>query len=198
MNLLKILPLSRRMLDVMFEIYANDNAYLRGIAKTLRINPSLTARLLNKMYDAKILSKSKKGVEIIYSLNKSRDYGILVSLLEEYHLEKAGEKYSLLKTMISLLINNHDIYESSRYVCIFGSYAAGNASKDSDIDMLFVNDNAQMISKACREMSSVIGKKINPLAYSKKKYEKELAKKEPFLSSIINNVKNRLIIKDNT
>ena len=42
MNFLKILPLSKRRLDVLFEIYARGEDYLRNISKNLKMNPSLT------------------------------------------------------------------------------------------------------------------------------------------------------------
>lgn len=195
MNFLKILPLSKRRMDVLFEIYAKGEDYLRNISKNLRMNPSLTFNILNKLYDSQFIIKRKLGKEIQYSLNRNRDYNLLINLLEEYQFEKTIEKVKILKTMISLLINNKELMKSSHKIYLFGSYVLGNYSKDSDIDLLFVNEDKKIVGRACREISVVIGKNLNPLIYREEKFESDLSKKEPLLDSIVNKSKNRVIIK---
>ena len=91
MNFLKLLPLSKGKMDVLLEIYAETD-YLRSISKKLGINPSYAFILLHQLHDAQVLVQKKKGKEVEYSLNKNRDYNLLVNLLEEYHLEKVMEK----------------------------------------------------------------------------------------------------------
>ena len=47
MNILKLLPLNKGSLDVLFEIYAEGEDYLRSISKKLKMNPSLVFNILN-------------------------------------------------------------------------------------------------------------------------------------------------------
>src|SRR3989338_6211472 len=122
MNFLKILPLSKGRLDVLFEIYAEGEDYLRNISKKLKMNPSLAFNILNRLYDSKFIIKKKIGREVQYSLNKNRDYEILAGLLEEYHFEKIIDKSKALKTAINLLINNKELMKSSYKIYLFGSY----------------------------------------------------------------------------
>ena len=187
MNFLKILPLSKRRLDVLFEIYAKGEDYLRNISKSLRMNPSLTFNILNRLHDSQFIIKRKLGKEVQYSLNRNRDYILLVSLLEEYYFEKTIKKVKTLKAMINLLINNKELMKSSHKIYLFGSYVLGNYSKDSDIDLLFVNEDKKLVGKACREISVVVGKNLNPLIYTKEGFKSDLSKKEPLLDSIVNN-----------
>jgi len=195
MNFLKTLPLSKGRLDVLFEIYAEGEDYLRNISKKLKMNPSLAFNILNKLYDAKFLTKRKLGKEVQYSLNKSRDFDILVKLLEEYNFERILERSKILKTTINLLVNNKELIKSSDKIYLFGSYVSGSPTKKSDIDMLFVNENRKLVGKTCREISVITGIDINPLIYTKKKFKADLSNKEPLLSSIVNNIKNRAVIK---
>ena len=195
MNFLKILPLSKGRLDVLFEIYAERENYLRNISKTLKMNPSLTFNILKKLYDSQFIIKRKLGKEVQYSLNNNRDYDMLINLLEEYHIEKIIEKEKILKVIINLLINNIELINSSYKIYLFGSYILGDFTKESDVDILFVNENRKLVGKSCREISVIIGKNLNPLIYTKKKFESELSKREPLLNSIINNIRNRIIIK---
>lgn len=195
MNFLKILPLSKGRLDVLFEIYAKGESYLRNISKELKMNPSLTFNILNILYYSKFVVKRKVGKEVQYSLDKNRDYDLLMKLLEEYHLEKIASKSKNIKTMVNLLVNNKDLMNSSRYIYLFGSYVLGGYTENSDIDVLFVNEDRKLVGKSCREISIILGTEMNPLIYTKKKFRMELKNKEPLLNSIVYNIKNRAIIK---
>jgi len=195
MNFLKILPLGERRLAVLFEIYAEREDYLRNISKKLRMNPSLTFNILNKLHHSQFIVKRKLGKEVQYSLSLNRDHQLLVKLLEEYHLEHVIGRQKTLQTMVNLLINNEELMKSSSKIYLFGSYVLGNYTKESDIDILFVNEDRNLVGKSCREISVVIGIDLNPLIYTKKKFGLELKNKEPLLSSVVNNIKNRVIIK---
>ncbi|MBI2129694.1 nucleotidyltransferase domain-containing protein [Candidatus Woesearchaeota archaeon] len=195
MNLSKILPLSKSRLDVMFEIYAEGEDYLRNISKKLKMNPSLVFNILKKLYASKIIIKKNKGKEIQYSLDKNRDYKLLMQLLEEYHFEKVIDKSEILKTVINWLINNKELINSSYRIYLFGSYVSGHPTEKSDIDILFVNEDRKLVGKICREISVVAGVNLNPLIYTKKKFKVELSQKEPLLSSIVDNIGNRAVIK---
>jgi len=195
MNLLKILPLNKRRLDVLFEIYAEGQDYLRSISKKLNMNPSLAFNILNRLYDAKLVIKKKIGKEVQYSLNNEKNDALVIKLLEEYNFEKIVNKTRLLKTIISLLISNKQIINYSYKIYLFGSYILGDYTKNSDIDILFVNDDKKAVGRACREISLIAGKNLNPLIYTRKKFKADLSKNEPMLCSIINNVRNRIIIK---
>jgi len=195
MSFIKILPLSRRRLDVLFEIYAEKEDYLRNISNKLKMNPSLTFRILNRLYDAGFLIKRRIGKEIQYSINNNTDCKLLIALLEEYHLERIIERSQNLKTAINLILNNKELLKSSNKIYLFGSYVAGNFTEKSDIDILFVNEDKKLVSKTCREVSVILGKDINPIIYAKNKFNSDLLKLEPFLNSIVNNVRNRAIIK---
>lgn len=195
MNFIKILPLSKSRLDVLLEIYISNQTYLRDIAKKLKMNPSLCHRIIKRLFNAKFLMKEQKGKEILYSFNKNKDYKILITILEEYHLEKIMERTKILQTVINFIFNNKDLINSSEKIYLFGSYVVGDYTTKSDIDLLFVSNNRKLIMQICREISSITGIEINPLIYTKRKFEAELLEKEAFLSSVINNIKNRAIIK---
>jgi predicted nucleotidyltransferase/DNA-binding MarR family transcriptional regulator len=195
MNFIQLLPLSRSRLDVLFNVYAEQETYLRKISQQLDMNPSLTHSILKKLHKTAFMTKRKMGKEILYVLNKNRDYPLLVELLEEYHLEKVCEEKKVLKTLLTLLFANKELYASSHKIYFFGSYVAGKPTKKSDIDILFVHEDQKMIGKTCREISTIVGMNINPLIYKKKKFKKDLRQGEALLSSIVKHIRNRAIVK---
>lgn len=195
MNFLKILPLTKGGLDILLDIYLKKEDYLRNISIKLKINPSQTFNILNKLYNTKFINKRRIGKEVLYSLNKDRDYDILIKILEEYYLEKTIEKSEDLKKVFNLLINNKELIDSSEKVFIFGSYVSGIPTKKSDIDILFINEDKKFVGKSCREISLITGKELNPIIYTKEKFDSDLEKKDPLLDSIVNNLENRAVVK---
>ncbi len=195
MNFMKILPLSKVRMNVLFEIYAEGSSYLRSISKNLDLNSSLAHRVLGKLTEAGFLMKEKKGQEVMYELSNNRDIGLILQLLEEYHLEKVLEKQEKLNVMLKLLLVNKEIMDSSSKIFLFGSYVLGDVKKESDIDICFVNEDRKLVGKVCREISQLLGVEVSPLIYSKKSFRTDLRGKEALLSSIYNNVRNRVIIK---
>lgn len=194
MNFLHLLPLSKGKMEVLLEIYAGQD-YLRSISKKLHMNPSYTFILLHQLHDAKVIVQKKRGKEVEYFLNQNRDYSLLVQLLEEYHLEKIIEKSKILKVLINLIINNKELMNSCHNIYLFGSYVSGDYTEESDIDILGVTENRKLVGKTCREISIIVGKELSPLIYTPKKFKSDLAASEPLLSSIVNNVKNRVVVK---
>lgn len=193
MTLIKALPLSETKLRVMFEIYAEGENYLRNIEKQTKINPSLIHRTLKKLNEAGIINRKIKGKEAYYYFTKEgKDQ--FIKFLELYHLEGTAERAKEIRTFLKLLINNKGILAACQKIYLFGSFALGDIKESSDIDVLFVTNKKKKITAWCHETSLVIGRDISPLIYTPSKFKSE--KKEPLLDSIINNVKNRVIIKD--
>lgn len=195
MIITKLLPLSKGKLDVLFEIYAEGQDYLRNISRKLKMNPSQCFRILDSLHKAKSVVKKEIGNEIQYSISKGYNDEPIIIILEEYHLYKIVDRSDALKGVVALIFNNKELFNKSENIYLFGSYVTGSATKNSDIDILFVNEDKKLVGKACREMSIVSGVSVNPLIYTKKKFKDELKKGEALLSSIVENVKNRAIVK---
>ena len=193
MDLHKILPLSKTRLRILFEVYASKRDYLRSIATKLSINPSLCSRILNSLHSAGVLSREPQGKEIFYSMVKGSE--LLIPLLEEFYLESRAAKSKKLATLVKLLRERKDVFEQCSHVYVFGSYAAGSETKKSDMDVLFVSNNRKSVAKAVREFSILINEQINALVYTEREFEKKLDSKEPLVYSIVNNPKERLIVK---
>lgn len=190
----EILPLTRNKAEILFEIYSEKQSYLREIARATKKSPSLCAKSLNALFKSGIIKKSKSGKTIYYSLVASRTTDILIDLLDEFYLEKMVTKYSKLKALISLARNNGPLKDSCTEIYVFGSYARGTATEKSDVDMLFITDEKESATKFIGEASIVINKEINGIVLSNSELADAIRKKEPFVSSIMDNPKERLVV----
>ncbi len=193
----EILPLTRNKVEILFEIYSKKQSYLREIAKAIKKSPSLCAKSLNALNKSGIVKKSKSGKTIYYSIVPSRTVDILVDILDELYLEKMAAKSLKLKALISLARNNGPLKASCRAIYVFGSCARGADTGKSDVDMLFVSDEKENAAKFIREASVVINKEINGIVLSNSEFMDAIEKKEPFISSIIDNPKERLAVWKN-
>ena len=194
MSILTLLPLSQNKLRLLFEIYAEKEDYLRNIERKTKINPSLLHRMLTNLIQSKIITKQKKGKEIYYSLS-TQDYRLWESFLEAYHRDMVLEKNKDLKVLYQLLLANKKIFLSAEKIYLFGSQVSGNATTKSDIDLIFVGGNKAEIINWCREASIILGKELSPWIYSINAFQKGLSNQEPLLTSIVNNFKDRIILK---
>ena len=74
-------------------------------------------------------------------------------------------------------------------IILFGSYAWGEPTKDSDIDLLVVKDSDKNSLEMNREVSRIIfgrGMAMDILVYTSKQLEKRRRMGDPFLMNILN------------
>ncbi len=194
MTLIQALPIGKNKLKVLFEIYAEGEDYLRNVEKKTGINPSLIHRILKSLKEAEVISKKFRGKEAYYSFTKEGKCQF-ADFLELFHLEMAAERAKEIKTFLNLLLSSKRVVPLCKKIYLFGSFAFGEVKEGSDIDVLFVTNNRKEIMAWCQETSLVLGRDISPLIYTTSKFRSDLKKKEPLLNSIVNNIRNRVIIK---
>lgn len=189
-----IFPLTKRKLELLFEIYSKRENYLRQIVRDTGMSLSLAARIISSLVNAKLLEKERKGKEVYYWLTeKARE---IIPILELFYLEKRINQYPTLKVVIDMLKGSELIKQCGR-VYIFGSYARGNAKKDSDVDILFIikkKKDAKEVALFCREVSEISHVQVNGIVLTKREFQEAKKKKEAFVMAIMQ-PSERLIVK---
>ena len=74
-------------------------------------------------------------------------------------------------------------------IILFGSYACGEPTKDSDIDLFIVKDSDKSSLEMNREVSRIVfarGVAMDILVYTPKQLEKRQRMGDPFLMNILN------------
>ncbi|MBS3121239.1 nucleotidyltransferase domain-containing protein [Candidatus Woesearchaeota archaeon] len=193
MNITGGLPFTQNKLEVLLEIYAEGEDYLRNLEKKTSINPSLLHRILRAFVQAQMLKVQQKGKEVYYSFSEG-DTPFFTCFLERYYRDKIVYAQEPLRVIIKLLESNKDLSSFCERVYLFGSFVSGGVRKESDIDMLFVSRQRVKIIQWCREASVLTGRTINPLIYTPKQFDRDLQQREALLSSIVQKIKNRVIL----
>jgi predicted nucleotidyltransferase len=93
---------------------------------------------------------------------------------------------------INEIVNRIAIRFNPDKIILFGSYAAGNPDKDSDLDLLIIKDTDLPRHKRSFDIQkSLIGSMVpmDILVYTTKEFEQEKKEKSSFLFSAIKNSK---------
>ena len=170
---LKIIDLMSKNLEKKFTI--------NEIAKTLNETYSFVNRIVNRLIKDKVIIKEKVGKAYLCSLNLKNDKTIAL-----LHLDEVNQKEQFYKKNREIKLVLEDFIEELKskfkenliFVALFGSYAKGTATKESDIDILIVCKKKVEITKITREIHAKYGKEIIPIlmtpAESKKQEEKPI------------------------
>ena len=131
-----------------------SNNHLRQIAKDLSTNHMTIKRILDNLVRENVLDVKKQGRNNIFSIKKTLEAQNIVFSAELYNFNKFINKHIGLKQDIIKLKNLQ-----VNLIVIFGSYAKGNETKESDID-IYVEIENNKIKKEIEKINPKFSVKI--------------------------------------
>lgn len=148
------------------------NFTINEIAKTLKEHYSFVHRIVNELAEDKVIIKTKIGKAYICSLDfKNEKTTALIQLGE---IEKRDEFYSANKELRLILEDfAKSTQDNALTIVLFGSYAKGSATKESDIDILVIRTGKIEIDKITKEVYAKYGKEINPILLTQEEFKKQ-------------------------
>jgi predicted nucleotidyltransferase len=157
-----------------FLINPKKKYYINELAKNLEIDPGNLFRKLKELEEEGILISEKKGNQRYYGLNK------------EYHLLKEIKQYYKVKYGVDNLIKEKlKEVEKINEAYIFGSYAKGTISEESDIDVLLVGDHSPIDAKRkILPLQRSLGREINIIDLSLEEFKEKKKEKDEFIENI--------------
>lgn len=166
-------------------LYMNDyraSLHLREIAREINIDVKAVQLQLKKLETVNIFSSILKGRNKEYHLN-------LDNVTTSYYLVMAEafisinfiEKEFLIKKIIGEI---RDKVEGT--LILFGSFAKGEATVESDVDLFVITDKTLNI-ESFEEVGDLIGRKINVKSTNRKEFQQGLEDKDPLLMEVILN-----------
>lgn len=150
--------------------------HARGIAPKIGTNHMLVARKMKELARDNAVDFVQEGKNRSYFLKKTAEARACVFISENYKLILALSRYPGLRGIIEKIQKDKRI----RMAILFGSYAKGLATKNSDID-IYIETGKRNIRKELRMLDSRLSIKIG-----------EYDKKNPLMQEI---EKNHIVIK---
>ncbi len=147
-------------LRVLEQIYLKPGIHKRALSKQLGIGMPSIDYALKKI--EKLVKKAKSGNQIRYFIDYSTE--TLVPML--YAIEYS--RFDKFNAKIKIAVNSflEELNEKPVITAIFGSYARGDYTKDSDIDILLVFQklqNEKQIEESAKKAGMRTNTAINPV-----------------------------------
>lgn len=178
----KLLPLTKNKMEILKEIYESGETHMLDISKKLGLHPYSIQKTLLSIKPALEMKSSGRTINIKID-GKSKELMELLYIIEDYKVGVSGKKLK------SVILNVGTFFSGNKNIllcCIFGSYARGAATGESDIDLLFVATAGEdEILKSCRDISAVLGKEINPVIIKEKEFVVAIKTKEPAIETLL-------------
>jgi predicted nucleotidyltransferase len=150
--------------------------HLRGISRCVNSGLPNVKRFLGILEKEKVVKKEKEANLIKFKLRESEK---TLAYLGQIHTERFIELPAKIKAAIRDFLN--EIETRPLVALIFGSYAKGNYTKESDIDILLVFqklENAKDIENTAKRIGMRTNTKISPVYVDYKNFEKNFLNKE--------------------
>jgi len=147
--------------------------HIKELSRRLKISPATSKKFCNLFNKENMLTSEKKGNSIFFRLNNFDNY---VKLLKKtYAITKIKENWKKASV------------EDLKSVVIYGSYASGEYSNNSDIDILLITRKKDINHSFILKFQKKIKKEVNVTKMTYIEWQKLKQKKDPFVKEVLEN-----------
>jgi len=156
--------------------------HVREIARNIQTDTKTVGIHLNRLENINVLKSTIRGRNKEYQLNLDNPVTkYYVILAETYTTITYLEGNYLIKKLTGEILNRID-----GTVILYGSYAKGEATEDSDIDLLVITDK-KIDRKAISETGKIMAKEINIKETNSVLFQEGVKENDPLISEVIKN-----------
>jgi predicted nucleotidyltransferase len=173
----QLIPSKTRVsLLTLFLLNPGKEYYIREIERLTGEKYYAVHNELSNLESIGLLNRTCKGKQVYYSVNQ--DF-LLYRELQQIVLKTEGVSSAIREQVQTL--------QGISCMFIFGSFAAGTAGRDSDIDLFIVGDVSEdAIITAVHVAEKSLQREINYTLMSDGEYGERLRKKDPFVMNLQN------------
>lgn len=181
---------ANNILEVLAVLFLNQQEaiYQSKIAKVSGLRRIQVQRALHRLLDEGLIEEYKQGNMVCYRLQDS--HPILPDL------KKILYKTVLVAEPFKKAFENS--IEQINIAFIYGSFASGTETADSDIDVFIVGKiGLKQVSKLLSPLAKQLQREINPVVYPKVEFVKKLESEDHFVTSVMSTQKLWLVGGEN-
>lgn len=148
--------------------------HVRGVARKLKLSPSVAQHYLASYCKEGLLEKEKFANTVSYRLKETP---LALELKRMYFI-------SLLPEFTAKFIKEN---QSVATLALYGSHAKGTYDEKSDVDLLAISQKKEMSLKSIRGLEKKIGKEVKIQVFSLSEWDNLLEKNNNFAHSVLRN-----------
>jgi len=138
-------------------------------------------RVVNNLTQKKLISLKKFGKTLVYSLNfEKEDVKIAFFFYAKEKLKEFSKNHGLIFSGLSK-VNG----ENMDFLAVFGSYAKGTQTKDSDIDVLCASSNKKEDEREIKSLKYETNLNFAPVVIPKLEFKKIKKENEIFWNDLV-------------
>lgn len=147
--------------------------HMNDIARRIGIAPSTVAKEMPQLQKIGLVLRRAQGPLVFYKINNK---SIIFDEMKRIFL-----KFEMLDEALAKGLANKDI----KYALIYGSFARGDESETSDIDLLVIGDISEdSMIKSVSKTERVFGREINFVLWKEGDFLDRIKKKIPLIKEI--------------
>lgn len=167
-----------------FLMHPGEEFYLRQLSGHFGLSPRLISLELQNLQSIGLLKKRISGNHHYYTINREH---LLFNELQQIFMKTVG-----LKDVIKTYLTPFEMEISMAF--IYGSLAKGNATAESDVDLMIVgNLSTRKLSGAMIKAGRELGRQVNFSVFSINEFKERHTAGDHFVSSIMNDAKKFII-----
>lgn len=179
---------TRRTILALLYSHPDQSFYLRQIARFVEAGQGGVQRELERLTNAQIVTRTVRGRTSFYQAN--RDCPIFPEL-HSLVLKTAGV-VEVLRTALARLGNRIQV------AFVYGSIARAEPTAGSDVDLFVVGPvGFGEIVDVLTDAQTRLAREVNPTVYDVAEFQRRLAKKEHFVSALVDQPKLFVIGSEN-
>jgi predicted nucleotidyltransferase len=170
----------RRSILALLYGHADEQFYLREIARRAGTGIGATQRELRQLSEAGIIHGIRRGHQIYYQANRKNP---IFAELKSILAKTSGIRDILLEVLAPLS-------DRIKLAFVYGSIARGEETSSSDVDLMVVGGvSFADVASALSESEPKLGREVNPTVYGPREFREKLTAKNHFLSTVVKDKK---------
>lgn len=168
---------SKTRASLLTELVMNESKrfHVLELSRILDIPHSMLLKEIKNLESLGIINVEKIGRLKLVGINVNLPY---LKALKEIIIKTSGLK--------DLIYEKLSKVKGIEYCLVFGSFANGEETAESDIDVLVIGNVKTLdLSKVFKELEERVGREINYIVWSRSQLEKRAGSKSGFLSDLI-------------
>jgi len=158
------------LLDIMLSS-PGSRCYAREISRKIHVDAKNVSQELNKLERLGILKSERQGPLKYYSPDK---YFFLYNELKNMIFKTTGALGALRSALERI--------PGIEIAFVYGSYASGTETKDSDIDVIIIGKpDITVLNDAFEALEGKLDLEVNYLCYGREEFDKKNKDKDPFI-----------------
>jgi predicted nucleotidyltransferase len=183
-----LFPSTKRKVLALFLLNADRQYYFTEVVRLTRTRQGAVQRELKKLSDAGILTFEQRGRQKYYAANKANP---IFPDLRNIVFKTFGVIGRIKEALVPLA-------ENIRVAFIYGSFAKGQETAGSDIDLFVIGRvSLEEIVSALADVESAVGREINPSLYTEAAFRNKLRQRNHFAVSVMKSEKEFVVGTDN-